>query len=185
MSILSLFFLALSLAADAFAVALGIWMSRQKILMRQALMMAWCFGIFQAIMPILGYSLASLFSEIIRDYDHWIAFILLGYIWGNMIYSGLKKEEESLEKDVFSLRSLLTLGIATSIDALAVWVSLTATEESIYFPALVIGIITFVASFIALESGKRLSDKLGSYAEVCGGAILIGIGINILIEHTF
>ena len=167
MSFFTLILLALSLAADAFAVALGTGISRQNIRLRQALMMAGCFGVFQAIMPIIGFSLANIFSDVIRDFDHWIAFILLSIIGGNMIISSFKNESVESKKDIFSLPSLLTLGVATSIDALAVGVSLTATVESIFIPAFIIGTVTFITSFIALESGKRLSHKLGSYSELC------------------
>lgn len=103
-----------------------------------------------------------------------------------MIYEGWKwADEEEEKKDVFSLKSLITLGIATSIDALAVGVSLTASTENIFYPALVIGIITFVASYIGLGFGKKFWHHIGSRSEIVGGLVLIGIGTNILIEHIF
>lgn len=186
MNFFQLILLSFSLSADAFAVAVGTGVSRKTILFRQALLMALCFGMFQAIMPIIGYSLASLFSQIITAYDHWIAFLLLGYLGGNMMYAGWKcSDDEEEKRDIFSLGSLITLGIATSIDALAVGVSLVATEKSIFFPAFIIGIITFVLSFIGVAFGKKFGKHIGSRAEILGGCILIGIGTKILIEHLF
>ncbi|MFZ4461714.1 MAG: manganese efflux pump MntP family protein [Patescibacteria group bacterium] len=176
--------LALSLAADAFAVAVGTGISQKKIQLKQALLMAGTFGFFQALMPVIGFVLASFFAKYITAYDHWIAFILLGYIGGNMIYAGWKGEEEDLPtKNVFTLKSLITLGIATSIDALAVGVSLTASTQDIWTPAITIGIVTFICSFIGVEFGKRFSAHIGSRAEIIGGCVLVSIGIKILCDH--
>ncbi len=186
MNFLQLILLSFSLSADAFAVAVGTGVSRKHILLRQALAMALCFGVFQAIMPIFGYTLASIFATVISAYDHWIAFLLLGYLGGNMIYAGWKCDDDEEEtREVFSFWTLITLGIATSIDALAVGVSLVATEKSILFPAIIIGIITFLCSFIGVEFGKKFGKHIGSRAEILGGIILIGIGIKILVEHLF
>jgi putative Mn2+ efflux pump MntP len=102
-------------------------------------------------MPILGFYLASFFTVIIMDYDHWIAFILLGYIGINMIQEGLSQSDEKMDKNIFTFRSLLFLSIATSIDALAVGISLTASTDNIYFPALIIAIITGILSFIGVR----------------------------------
>lgn len=186
MSFITVLLLAISLSADAFAVAVGTGISQKNIRIKQALLMAFSFWFFQALMPIIWFYLASLFASLITDYDHWIAFVLLGYIGVNMIYEGWKwggNEEE--KKDVFSLKSLIILGVATSIDALAVGISLTASTENIFYPALVIGIITFVASYIGLGFGKKFWHHIGSRSEIIGGLILIGIGTNILIEHIF
>jgi putative Mn2+ efflux pump MntP len=184
MNFIQIFLLSVSLAADAFAVAVGAGISQKKILLKQALAMALCFGIFQAAMPIIGYTLASLFSDIIVNYDHWIAFILLGYIGWNMIYEWWKWDDEEKDaKNIFGLRSLCILWLATSIDALAVGVSLTATEKSIWPSAIMIGIVTFVLSFIGVEFGKRFGMHIGKKAEIIWWIILMGIGSNILYEH--
>lgn len=184
MFFITLFFLALSLSADAFAVALGAGISQKSIKMMQALKMAFSFWFFQALMPIIGFFLASIFSKYITSYDHWIAFILLGYIGWNMIYEWWKWEDEVItEKNIFGLKSLITLGIATSIDALAVGVSLTASTKDIFFPALMIGVITFFISYLGVEFGKKWGKHVGSRSEIIGGLILIGIGTKILIEH--
>jgi putative Mn2+ efflux pump MntP len=184
MAFLTLLLLAISLSADAFAVAVGTGISQRHIRSRDALQMAFSFGFFQAIMPIIGFAVASLFAEQIMDYDHWIAFLLLGYIGANMIHEWWSSESEwGQERDVFSIRSLIVLGVATSIDALAVGVSLTASVTSIYFPALMIGVITFVLSWVGIEFGKKWWAKIWKNAEIVGGLILIGIGTKILIEH--
>ena len=184
MSLITIFFLALSLSADAFAVAVATGISQSTIRTKQAISMAFSFGFFQAVMPIIGFLLASLFAEQIMGYSHWIAFVLLGYIGGNMVYAGWQwADEGAVAKDVFSLRSLVTLGIATSIDALAVGVSLTASTTDIYLPALMIGVVTLIASYIGLEFGKRWGHHIGSRSEIIWGLILIAIGTRILIEH--
>lgn len=184
MSLLTIFLLALSLSADAFAVAIATGISQQPVRTKQALSMAFSFGFFQAIMPIMGFLLASLFAKQIMSYDHWIAFILLAYIGGNMIYAGWQWADKGIiTKDVFLFRSLVTLGIATSIDALAVGVSLTGNTTDIYLPALIIGVMTFIISYIGLEFGKRWGFYIGSRSEMIWGLILIGIGTHIFIEH--
>ncbi len=184
MSFITLLFLALSLSADAFAVAVATGISQKSIKISEAIKMAFSFWFFQALMPIIGFFLASIFSEYITSYDHWIAFFLLWYIGWNMIYEWWKWNDETIEeKNVFGLKSLITLGIATSIDALAVGVSLTASTQDILFPALMIGLVTFLFSYLGVEFGKKWGNHVGSRSEIIGGLILIGIGTKILIEH--
>ena len=176
--------LALSLSADAFAVSLTAGVSEKQINSKQAIKMALSFWIFQAIMPIFWFLLASLFSSELLSYNYWIAFILLSYIWINMIKEGFVWWDESNKKwNIFALKSLITLWIATSIDALAVWVSLTATTQNIYIPALFIWIITFIVSYIWVEFWKKFSNTIWSKSEILGWLILIWIWINILINH--
>ena len=184
MHFLQIFLLALSLSADAFAVAVWAWISQKHINIKNALMMSGCFWFFQAFMPIIGFIAASLLPKFIMDYNYLIAFVLLGYLGGAMAYTGWKwEDEDTIKKDIFSFSFLLVLGIATSIDALAVGVSLTATETSILFPALIIGIITFGISFIGVEFGKKFWTQIGSRAEIIWWLVLFGIGANILLEH--
>ncbi len=184
MSFVTILLLALSLSADAFAVAIGTGITQDKVHKKQAISMAMTFGVFQAMMPIIGFYLASLFSSVMNSYDHWIAFILLGYIGSNMIYDGWKRwDKDNIGKNIFSIRSLLILGIATSIDALAVWISLTASTSDILFPASIIGIVTFIMTYLGVNFGKKFAKHMGSRAEIIGWLILIGIGIKILIEH--
>lgn len=186
MSIITILLLSLSVSADAFAVAIWAWMSQKHIKLKDALSMGLSFGIFQAIMPIIGFMIALSFPDGIKDYDHWIAFLLLGYIGWNMMSAWYSdSSEEKIDKNIFWIKSLLILGFATSIDALAVWASLVASTNNIYFPALLIGITTFLMSFIGVRFGSRFSDKIGSRAEIIGWFILIIIGTKILIDHTF
>ncbi len=184
MSFITLLLLALSLSADAFAVAVGTGISQEKIHKKQAIFMALTFGFFQALMPIIGFYLASLFAHSIINFDHWIAFILLGYIGGNMIREWWKNgDKNNIGKNIFSVRSLLVLGIATSIDALAIWISLIASTDNIFFPAALIGVVTFMTTYLGVNFGKKFAKHLGSRAEIIGWLVLIGIGTKILIEH--
>ncbi|MBX9809231.1 manganese efflux pump MntP family protein [Candidatus Gracilibacteria bacterium] len=186
MSLITNFLLALSVSADAFAVAIGAGISHKYIKITQALGMAFSFGCFQAIMPIIGFQVTTLFPDVIKSYDHWIAFFLLGYIGWNMMAAGyISNKEEKVDKNIFGFKSLLILGIATSIDALAVGASLTASTDNIYIPASIIGLITFIATFIGVKFGSKFSEKIGSRSEIVGGFILIVIGTKILIDHLF
>jgi putative Mn2+ efflux pump MntP len=184
MSYIAIILLAFSVAADAFAVSVATGISERKIRKQDAFRMAFSFWLFQAVMPIIGFMVASMFARVIGAYDHWIAFGLLLYIGGNMTYEWWRRDDENKEvKNTFSIQSLIILGIATSIDALAVGVSLTATTDNILLPALCIGGVTFVLSFIGVEFGKRWWEQIGKNAEIIGGLVLIGIGTKILISH--
>ena len=186
MSILTILFLAISVSADAFAVAIWAWISQKHIRITQALWMALSFWFFQAIMPIIWFQITTLFPDGIKDYDHWIAFFLLGYIGWNMMAAWyIENEEEKVDKNIFGFKSLLILGIATSIDALAVGASLVASTDDIYLPALIIWITTFIATFVWVKFGSKFSEKIGSRSEIIGWFILIVIGIKILIDHLF
>lgn len=185
MNLITILLLAISLAADAFAVSVATGISEKKVSFKNAIKMSFGFWFFQALMPIIWFFLAGFFSEIIRDYDHWIAFILLTYIGGNMASSGWKGSDMNIQssKNTFGWKSVFILSVATSIDALAVGVSLTASISNIWIPALFIGVITFFLSFLGIEFGKKWGTKIGNRAEIIGGCILILIGCNILREH--
>lgn len=186
MSFITTLLLALSVSADAFAVAIWAWISHKHIKLTQALWMALSFWFFQAIMPIIGFQITTLFPDVIKNYDHWIAFLLLGYIWWNMMAAWFNSnEEEKVDKNIFGFKSLLILGIATSIDALAVGASLTASTDNIYIPASIIWLVTFMTTFIGVKFGSKFSEKIGSRSEIVGWFILIVIGIKILIDHLF
>lgn len=186
MNILTLLLLSTSLAADAFAVSVATGISEKKISLKNALKMSFSFGFFQAMMPILGFFLAGIFFVYIQNFTHWIAFFLLVYIGGNMIREGLNTDaSEEKNKNTFSLRSILLLSIATSIDALAVGVSLRATTPDIWSPAIMIGMVTFFLSFLGIEFGKKWGTKIGKRAEIIGGSILILIGFKMLLDHFF
>jgi len=174
--------IALGLAMDSFSVSITRGFTNTKTTLSiEALKTGFFFGLFQAVMPIIGWLAGLSFIDLISGFDHWIAFGLLCFIGVRMIYESISKESKKVVNSS-SLKVLLILSIATSIDALAVGLSLSFLETSIITPAIIIGIITFSLSFLGVFIGK----KFGSYFEkigVLGGVILIVIAINILVEH--
>ena len=153
----------------------------KKFCIRKSLKMAFIMGFFQGGMTLLGWALGSKFSSYISDFDHWIAFILLVYLGGKMIYESFRDESSSLSS--LSTRTLLTLGIATSIDALAVGISFAFLKVEIVSAAVMIGATTFILSAIGVLIGKKFGFKYKNKATVAGGLILILIGTKILLEH--
>ena len=184
MSTLTLLGIAVGLAMDAFAVAIGAGLTLQTVSARQTFRLAWHFGLFQAFMPIIGWLAGLSIAEWISPVDHWIAFGLLAVIGGKMIYEAVKDEDGDAERsDPTKGWSLVLLSIATSIDALAVGLSLAFLDVSIWWPAVVIGVVCGGLTTLGLQLGKRFGALLGRRMEVVGGLILIGIGVKILIEH--
>ncbi len=176
--------IALGLSMDAFAVSLGKGMCMDRLRPRSALLIAMFFGGFQALMPLLGWLLGSQFEQYITAVDHWIAFGLLGFIGGKMIYDVWKanREPDTCDFDL-RLRELLLLAVATSIDALAVGITFSFLRIAILPAASLIGSITFAVSFAGVFIGSKFGTKLKSKAEFLGGAVLILIGAKILLEH--
>ena len=193
MGFLELFLLAVGLSMDAFAVSIGNGLSMKKQNPKAAFAIAFSFGLFQALMPTLGYFLGSAFEDIIRQFDHFIALIFLGFIGGKMIFDGIKEliadkkgEAEEIQEFHLSFGKLLIQAIATSIDALIVGVSFAALPDvNIWTAVLLIGVTTFAISIIGVFSGKKFGQLLGSKAEIFGGIILVGIGLKVFIEHVF
>lgn len=183
MSITDLLLIAVGLSMDAFAVSIGKGLSVAKVRPRYALTVGVWFGGFQALMPIVGYYLGTSFADLVQSVDHWIAFVLLGIIGFNMIHESLSKGCERGSDD-FSPKAMLPLAVATSIDALAVGVSLAFLKEPIFTSAAAIGITTALLSAVGLYIGNIFGCKYKSKAEFMGGAVLILIGIKILVEHT-
>lgn len=183
MSIVSLVLTAIGLAMDAFAVSITIGLKgkqqEKKVL---ALKSGIYFGGFQALMPLIGWLLGIRFTKYIENIDHWIAFILLSIIGGKMLIESIKGEEDD-EIDVHTNKKFLILAIATSIDALAVGVSLAFLNINIWLSILIIGAVTFVLSIIAVYLGEVIGEFLKNKAGILGGIILIFIGIKILLEH--
>ena len=176
--------IAVGLAMDAFAVSVASGSIFKELHIRHALRMAFFFGAFQAVMPLLGYAAGNTFAEHITNYDHWIAFGLLVLIGGKMIYEAFKIEEvEKKPQDPSSLVILLALSIATSIDALAVGVTLSLVTRHIYTAVILIGVITFALSYVGYEIGKKMGHFFENKIEILGGLILIAIGIKILASH--
>jgi putative Mn2+ efflux pump MntP len=180
--------IAVALAMDAFAVSLATGICLRQANASQTLRMAGAFGLFQALMPVAGWVLGLSVRSHIENYDHWIAFGLLALIGGKMIWEGLRGDdagERCEPKDPTRGAQLLILAVATSIDALAVGLSFSVLGEPIWFPALVIGVVCFAVTALGVKIGCRMGhvSVVSRYAELLGGATLIGIGVKILAEH--
>lgn len=188
MMILTAILTGIGLSMDAFAVSVTNGMCSGKLKFRHALADGLTFGFFQAMMPMLGLFFGLYFMKYIEAADHWIAFLLLAGIGINMIVGALKKEEEEECTNPYTVKNLLLQGVATSIDALAVGVGLSATMGG-YGEALltvgIIGISTFIISTAGVYIGRMFGGMLKEKAEIFGGVILVGIGAKILIEHLF
>ena len=182
MKLYEIIFISIGLAMDAFAVSICKGLSMKKINWKSTLIIAIYFGLFQAIMPVFGYLLGSSFSVIVQKLDHWIAFILLTIIGGNMIKES-KDDEAEKRNDKVDFKTMILLAIATSIDALAVGVTFAFFFFFIFLSIIIIGIITLVLSFLGVIIGNRFGDKYQNSAEFAGGIILIFIGLKILLEH--
>lgn len=186
MTLLEILLIGIGLSMDAFAVSITNGLSCVNLKRSQMLADAVCFGVFQGIMPTIGFFLGKAFESYIRTFDHWIALILLGYIGGKMIYDSLKRDDSDSGEYALTPKLLFTQGIATSIDALAVGVSFAALPDvNIAISALLICCTTFAFSLVGIVSGKRVGEKLGDRAQLVGGLILVGIGLKIFIEHMF
>lgn len=167
---------------DAFAVAICKGISMKKMNWKKACIIGLWFGGFQALMPVIGYFLGSTFEELVVSIDHWIAFVLLSLIGGNMIKEAFSKEEEKNDDDI-SFKTMLVLAVATSIDALAVGITFAFLNVNIILAISLIGITSFVLSVIGTKVGNKFGDKYKNKAEFVGGIILVLLGLKILLEH--
>lgn len=188
MGYIEIFGIAVTLALDAFAVSTATGMCKKKFKIPTALKMALCFGVFQFVMPLLGYFLGKTFADYINTVDHFIGFALLLFIGGKMIVDSIKdlrnKEEEACSMVAETMSVLLIQGVATSIDAFAAGVPFAFTEMdmSVWIAAGIIGFVAFALSFTGAYLGKFLGSTFGKWASIFGGSILIGIGIKMLVE---
>ncbi|WP_367925955.1 manganese efflux pump MntP family protein [uncultured Ruthenibacterium sp.] len=186
MDLMTLFVLALGLSMDAFAVSISNTMCFTQLRRRQCVAASLSFGIFQGVMPTIGFFAGRAFAGFISSVDHWVAFVLLALIGGNMVREAIeemrKPEECPLERN-YTFKMMLAQAVATSIDALAVGVSLAALNVNIVAAAGFIAGVTFVCCLVGHFLGRRFGSLLGKRAEILGGLILIGIGLKILIEH--
>lgn len=183
MSLWELFFIAVGLSMDAFAVSVCKGLATKEVTIKHFFIVGLWFGGFQALMPAIGYFLGSGFEQYISHLDHWIAFILLSLIGGNMIRESLSKEEES-QNASFSVKIMFVMAIATSIDALAVGITFALLPDvNIAAAVSFIGIITFILSGVGLKIGNVFGIKYKAKAEFAGGFILVLMGIKILLEH--
>ena len=183
MSFLELFLTAVGLSMDAFAVAVCKGLAMPKLNWRHTIIIGLYFGFFQAGMPVIGYFLGSSFAGQIEALDHWIAFLLLAGIGGNMIWESRKQDVEPNAS--VSPKAMIPLAIATSIDALAVGVGFAVMKVNIWAATASIGIITFGCSLAGTWLGRKFGMILGRCAEIFGGGILVIIGLKIFIEHMF
>ncbi|MGB2862452.1 MAG: manganese efflux pump MntP family protein [Sedimentisphaerales bacterium] len=185
MELITIIVIAVGLAMDAFVVSIVSGSAYKQLHVKHALRMALFFGAFQAFMPLIG-SLAGLsFKVYITDYDHWIAFALLAAVGGKMIYESFKIKSIEENPDPSNVFVLLVLSVATSIDALAVGITLSLITSSIIVAVTIIGLITFGLSYAGVLIGKKFGHFFENRIEALGGLILIGIGVKILCEHLF
>ena len=194
MNFIALIFTAFALSMDAFAVSITKGMTIKNLKKSTALKMALTFGVFQGAMPLLGWALGISFESYIKSIDHWIAFILLGFIGFNMIKGFFDDRKEGRESELefsatadehdLSNKEIIMLAVATSIDALAVGISFAFLNVSIIPAASIICIITFLVCVVGVFVGNKVDDIFNGYAELVGGIILILIGFNIFNEHT-
>ena len=182
MGILEMFLIAIGLAMDAFAVSVCKGLSLKQMDWRKAIIVGLYFGIFQALMPAIGYFLGATFENLVTQIDHWIAFVLLGIIGINMLREAFDNEKEEAN-DRVDFKTMLVLAIATSIDALAIGITFAFLKVNVLLATLLIGIITFGLSVIGVKIGNKFGNKYERKAETIGGIILILMGLKILLEH--
>ena len=182
--ILSVVLIAIGLSMDCFAVAIGGSVTMKSLSVWKVLRTSLSFGIFQTIMPVIGWFAGQTVVNLISDYDHWIAFALLAYVGGKMVCESFHGEnEDESQTDITSGFALISLSVATSIDALAVGLSFAFIEVGITEPSIIIGAVCFAITATGFLLGRTLGAIFGKRAELVGGLVLIGIGIKILVEH--
>jgi manganese efflux pump family protein len=183
MSWITVLGISLGLAMDAFAVAVASGMKLGHATPRHVFRLSFHFGLFQFLMPVIGWHVGRQVATIIGAFDHWIAFALLSCVGGRMLWEADKAQEPVARTDPTRGMSLVTLSVATSIDALAAGVGLALLDESIWVPSVTIGVITATLTGIGIGFGTRLGSRWGRRAEVVGGCVLILIGLRIVVSH--
>ncbi|TAJ10725.1 manganese efflux pump [Marinilabiliaceae bacterium JC017] len=184
MELLALIIIAIALAMDSFAVSISTGIALKRIQWRTMGRISLFFALFQGLMPLIGWSLGQTFEEYIKVYDHWVAFGLLTFIGSRMVYKSLKHQSETPFINPYCHKTIFSLAIATSIDALAVGISFSMLDVEIVFPAIIIGVVTFLFAFLGLTIGVKLGSFFSTKIELFAGFLLIGIGLKILLEHT-
>ena len=182
MGLIELFLIAVGLSMDAFAVSVCKGLAMPKCTFKKAAIVGLWFGGFQALMPAIGYVLGAQFQETIASIDHWIAFVLLALIGGNMIHEALDNDEEEADASL-DVKTMFLLAVATSIDALAIGITFASLKVNIIPADCVIGIVTFIISFAGVKIGNVFGARYKNKAEIVGGVILILLGLKILLEH--
>ena len=182
MGLIELFLIAVGLSMDAFAVSVCKGLAMPKCTFKKAAIVGLWFGGFQALMPAIGYILGAQFQEAIASIDHWIAFVLLALIGGNMIHEELDNDEEEADASL-DVKTMFLLAVATSIDALAIGITFAFLKVNIIPAVCFIGIVTFIISFAGVKIGNVFGARYKNKAEIVGGIILILLGLKILLEH--
>lgn len=182
MGLIELFLIAVGLSMDAFAVSVCKGLAMPKCTFKKAAIVGLWFGGFQALMPAIGYVLGAQFQETIASIDHWIAFVLLAMIGGNMIHEALDNDEEEADASL-DVKTMFLLAVATSIDALAIGITFAFLKVNIIPAVCFIGIVTFIISFAGVKIGNIFGARYKNKAEIVGGVILILLGLKILLEH--
>ncbi|MEJ2031911.1 MAG: manganese efflux pump MntP family protein [Deltaproteobacteria bacterium] len=188
MSLAAIFLIAVALGVDAFAVSLAAGIGLPWIGPRRTFRLAWHFGFFQAAMNVIGWAAGLTIRPFMAAFDHWLAFGLLAFVGGRMIWEALRETEmERRQSDPTRGRTLVVLSVATSIDSLAVGISFSVLATSIWLPALFIGLVAALLTAAGLHLGRamRAATRLGTRAEILGGLVLVAIGFNILRAHVF
>jgi putative Mn2+ efflux pump MntP len=183
MTFFEIFLIALSMAMDAFAVCLGAGAQNLTPGRRSVFRLAFHFGLFQFLMPVIGWFAGISIVRYISAYDHWVAFGLLAFVGIRMIRSGFDPESEEQRKDPSRGWTLVLLAFATSIDALAIGFSLSLVGVTIWYPAVIIGLVTGLISWLGVALGNRMGQRFGKRMEIIGGIILVIIGVRILLAH--
>ncbi|WP_419659322.1 MntP: putative manganese efflux pump MntP [Desulfosarcina variabilis str. Montpellier] len=186
MELVNILAIAVALAMDAFAVSIAAGVTLKSVSLRQTFRLAWHFGLFQAMMPVIGWSAGLTVRSHIEAYDHWVAFGLLVFVAQGMLRSAFKGDDDKENaKDPTRGMTMVMLSVATSIDALAVGLSLSMINVSIWTPALVIGLVAGGLTTVGMHLGKAIGSmaQLSRWAELTGGLVLLAIGVNILWEH--
>jgi len=187
MNLAEIFAIAIGLSMDAFAVAVASSVTIGRVNRRQIFRFGFHFGLFQAMMPVIGWMAGMSAAQYTKPCDHWIAFALLGFVGGKAVLDSLRKGGSAKDKDApgdpTRGLSLVIFSVATSIDALAVGISLAAVNVTIWIPAVMIGVVTAALTVVGMAMGTRIGTRFGKKVEILGGLILIGIGLKILISH--
>ena len=183
MNFFEILLIALSMAMDAFAVCISAGTTRQADGPRPTFRLAFHFGLFQFLMPVMGWFAGMTIERYIAAFDHWISFLLLAFVGVRMIHSGFNTDGEKKKNDPSRGWTLVLLSFAVSIDALAVGLSLGVIGVNIWYPGLVIGVVTGLVSWLGLRLGSRLGEKFGKRMEIIGGIVLVVIGVRIVLAH--
>lgn len=182
MEVIEILLISIGLAMDAFAVSICKGLSMKSMSWKKAIIIGLYFGVFQALMPVIGYFLGATFESLVTKIDHWIAFALLTFIGTNMLKEAFAKSEKD-HNDSVDFKTMIILAIATSIDALAVGITFAFLRVNMILPVIMIGIVTFIISVVGVKIGNKFGNKYERKAEVVGGLILIFMGLKILLEY--